>query len=75
MSMKQRPGLLLHRKVSSGRAFIEGMFLIVGIGILLGFAGIYCVLARMKNPRVTWPSWLWKVVGGVTLETRDGVCR
>ena len=41
-----------------GRGF-QGMFLTVGIGILLGFAvGIYCGLAWRKNPRVTWPSWL-----------------
>ena len=58
-----------------GRVF-QGMFLTVGIGILLGFAlGICCGLAGSKNPRVTWPSWLWKVVGGATLEIRDEVCR
>ena len=54
--------------------FFQDMLLIVGISILLGFVvGIICTLPGMKNPRVTWPSWLWKVVGGVTLETWDGV--
>ena len=58
-----------------GRGF-QGMFLTVGIGILLGFAvGVFCGLARRKNPRVTWPSGLWMVVGGATLETWDEVCR
>ena len=43
-----------------GRVF-QGMFPIVGIGILLGFVmGVYCVLAGKKDPRVTWPSWLWE---------------
>ena len=52
------------------------MFLTVGIWILLGFAvGIYCGLPGRKSPRVTWPSWLWKVVGGATLEIRDEVCQ
>ena len=47
---------------------IQSMFLTVGISMLLGFAvGVHCVLARRKNPRVTWPSWLWKIGGGVTL--------
>ena len=56
--------------------FFQGMFLTVGIGILLGFAvGIYCGLAGRKNPRITLLGGLWMVVGGTTLETWDEECR
>ena len=50
VSMKGRSSLV------AGEDF-QGMFLTVGIGILLGFAvGVLCLSGWEKM--VTWPSWL-----------------
>ena len=68
------PSLKGQSSLDVGKGFL-GMFLTVGFGILLGFAvGVFCGLVGMKNPRVTWPSGSWMVVGGATLEPWDEVC-
>ena len=49
----------------------QGMFLVVGIGVLLGVVvGICHELAGRKSSGVTWMRWFWKPVAGETLELR-----
>ena len=49
----------------------QGMFLVVGIVVLLGVVvGICYELAGRKSSGVTWMRWFWKPVAGETLELR-----
>ena len=53
-----------------GRTF-QGMFLVVGIGVVLGVVvGIWYELAGRKSSRVTWAKWFWKAFAGKTLKLR-----
>ena len=50
-----------------GRTF-QGMFLVVGIGVLLGIVvGICYELAGRKRSSVTWARWFWKAFAGESL--------